>query len=147
MSKGVTGNQSVTGEFQNDVRRRSAGQGGRSIRRRWSTNTVAAWRREPDRPLKWELKDDGGRSRSGIARGGAKDEVGDCVARAIAIATERPYREVHDALTAATVRHVPTAKEGWGKVARRCTSLPGAGDRHPQDRSGLGRWGWNGATG
>jgi hypothetical protein len=27
------------------------------------------------------VKDDGGRSRSGIARGGAKDEVGDCVAQ------------------------------------------------------------------
>ena len=64
------------------------------------------------------VKDDGGRSRSGIVGGSEGDDTRDCAARAIAIATERSYREVHDALTAATVRHVAMAKEGWGKAAR-----------------------------
>jgi hypothetical protein len=66
------------------------------------------------------VKDDGGRSKSGIARSpGRKDEPGDCVARSIAIATGKPYREVHDALTAATVRHVATGQSEWAKWARR----------------------------
>jgi hypothetical protein len=66
------------------------------------------------------VKDDGGRSRSGIARAAAGDGVGDCVARAIAIATQRPYREVHDALTAAAVRHAAAGgKSDWAKWARR----------------------------
>jgi hypothetical protein len=70
-----------------------------------------------DGRCKW-VKDDGGRSRSGIARG-HKDSVGDCVVRAIAIATKKPYREVHDALIAATVRYVATSKEEWAKYVRR----------------------------
>jgi hypothetical protein len=32
---------------------------------------------------------------------------------------QRPYREVHDALTAAAVRHAATADTDWGKWARR----------------------------
>jgi hypothetical protein len=69
-----------------------------------------------DGRCRW-VKDDGGRSRSGVARG-HKDAVGDCVARAIAIAAQRPYREVHDALIAAKVREVATSKEAWAKRAR-----------------------------
>jgi hypothetical protein len=38
------------------------------------------------------VKDDGGRARSGIACGHKGDDTRDCVARAIAIATEKPYR-------------------------------------------------------
>jgi hypothetical protein len=64
-------------------------------------------------------KDDGGRKGSGIARTGRKDAAGDCVARAIAIATQKPYREVADALIAAKVRDVATSNEGWAKHARR----------------------------
>ena len=40
--------------------------------------------------------DDGGSAAAGF-RG---SKVGDCICRAIAIATEKPYREVHDELTA-----------------------------------------------
>src|SRR5262249_25544907 len=47
-----------------------------------------------DGRCRW-VKDDGGRGGSGIPRG-RKGEIGDCVARAIAIATQKPYREVHD---------------------------------------------------
>jgi hypothetical protein len=64
------------------------------------------------------VKDDGGRSRSGIARGRKGDGTGDCVARAIAIATEKPYREVHDALTVATVRHAVALHVDQGAAAR-----------------------------
>jgi hypothetical protein len=65
------------------------------------------------------VKNDGGRRRSGIARAGRKDEVSDCVARAIAIATRKPYREVHDALTVAKVRDVAAGKSDWTRRARR----------------------------
>jgi hypothetical protein len=71
-----------------------------------------------DGRCKW-VKDDGGRSKSGIARGNKRDGVGDCVARAIAIATQRLYREVHDTLTAATVRYVAAASDGWARWAKR----------------------------
>jgi Protein of unknown function (DUF3102) len=76
-----------------------------------------------DGRCRW-VKDDGGRKGSGIARAPRrKDEVRDCVTRAIAIAAGKPYREVHDALTVATVRHLyeggdPEFPE-WSKYARR----------------------------
>jgi len=70
-----------------------------------------------DGRCRW-VKDDGGRRGSGIPRG-CKDEVGDCVARAIAIATQKPYREVHDALTVAKVRDVAAGKSDWTRRARR----------------------------
>lgn len=44
--------------------------------------------------MKWVF-DDGGRSAAGF-----KGHTGDCVTRAIAIATELPYRSVYDALNA-----------------------------------------------
>jgi hypothetical protein len=66
-----------------------------------------------DGRCRW-VKDDGGRG-SDIRR---KGEVGDCVARAIAIATQKPYREVHDALTLATVRYVAAGKSAWARRAR-----------------------------
>jgi Protein of unknown function (DUF3102) len=69
------------------------------------------------------VKNDGGRKKSGIARTARrKDEVGDCVTRAIAIATGKPYREVHDALTVANVRHLyegGNPESPWSKYARR----------------------------
>ena len=64
------------------------------------------------------VKDDGGRSGSGIARSG-KDGTGDCVVRAVSIATQKPYREVHDALTVAKVRNVAAGKDAWARRARR----------------------------
>ena len=45
--------------------------------------------------MKWQY-DDGGRAATGY-----KGEAGDCVTRAIAIATEQPYQTVYDALNAA----------------------------------------------
>jgi hypothetical protein len=75
------------------------------------------WLNPKDGRCRW-VKDDGGRGQSGIARG-HKDKVGDCVARAIAIAAQKPYREVHDALIAGAVRYVKTAETNWAKYARR----------------------------
>lgn len=43
--------------------------------------------------MKWQY-DDGGRAAAGF-----KGNAGDCVTRAVAIATCRPYREVYDALS------------------------------------------------
>jgi hypothetical protein len=70
------------------------------------------------------VKDDGGREASGIAQDPRrKNETGDCVTRAIAIATGKPYREVHDALTVGTVRHLYAGGDSrhpeWSKHARR----------------------------
>jgi hypothetical protein len=65
---------------------------------------------------------DGGRKGSGIAKAaGRKNEVGDCVARAIAIATGMPYREVHDALTVAKVRHIYEGgdNDAWDRRLKR----------------------------
>jgi hypothetical protein len=65
------------------------------------------------------VKDDGGRSRSGIARGSHKDGAGDCVARAIAIAAQKTYREVHDALIATAVRYAETKPDSpWGWLVK-----------------------------
>jgi hypothetical protein len=64
------------------------------------------------------IKDDGGRRQSGLARG-RRDRIGDCVVRAIAIAAQMPYRDVHDALTAATVRHVAAGGSDWARLVRR----------------------------
>jgi hypothetical protein len=58
------------------------------------------------------VKDDGGRSRSRVARAGRrKNSTGDCVARAITIATGKDYDEVHDALTVHSVRQTYSAPD------------------------------------
>jgi hypothetical protein len=77
--------------------------------------TILKSRLDPnDGRCRW-VKDDGGRKNSGIARAaGRKDAVGDCVARAITIATGKPYREVHDALTVANVRYIYAGGKGKG---------------------------------
>src|SRR5262249_16757383 len=66
------------------------------------------------------VKDDGGRSRSQVARAGRrKNSTGDCVARAITIATGKDYDEVHSALTVLSVRQIYSAPDGayakWGR--------------------------------
>jgi hypothetical protein len=60
------------------------------------------------------VKDDGGRKASKVFRGAnRKDETGDCVTRAITIATGKSYDEVHDALTVASVRAVHAGNDSW----------------------------------
>src|SRR5262249_50792450 len=72
-----------------------------------------------DGRCRW-VKDDGGRQKSGIARSaGRKDAVGDCVTRAIAIATGKPYREGHAAITVAKVQHVYAGGDYWSRQYKR----------------------------
>jgi len=62
------------------------------------------------------VRTDGGRRAAGYHR-----VRGGCVPRAIAIATKKPYREVHDALTAVTLHYVRTHRNriaGWIKRSR-----------------------------
>src|SRR5262249_17881728 len=61
------------------------------------------------------VKNDGGRRRSGFGRG----KTGDCVVRAIAIATRKPYREVHDALTLAAGPHAAAGASAYARLVRR----------------------------
>lgn len=51
--------------------------------------------------MKW-IENDGGRARAGY-----RGNTGDCVVRAIAIATQKPYQEVYDALNQAAKRERP----------------------------------------
>jgi hypothetical protein len=69
-----------------------------------------------DGRCRW-IKDDGGRSKSGIP--GADKKVGDCVARAIAIAAEKDYREVHDALVVRNIEYAKRDNSAYGKRIRR----------------------------
>jgi hypothetical protein len=61
------------------------------------------------------VRDDGGRRQSGIDRG----RTGDCAVRAIAIATQMPYRDVHDALTLAAVHHAVAGRSAFARLVRR----------------------------
>ena len=91
------------------------------------------------------VRDDGGRGRSGIVRG-HKYGTGDCVARAIAIATENPYREVHDAMIVANVRYVAAGKSEWARRAKRRGGIsafhPDHGVSHEAYRPYLEGLGW-----
>lgn len=56
---------------------------------------------------------DGGREAAGF-----KGKAGDCVARAIAIATETPYREVYDSLNDTAKSNRPATRSGRKSNAR-----------------------------
>jgi len=58
--------------------------------------------------MKW-INDDGGRSSAGY-----KGQTGDCVTRAIAIASKRPYAEIYDALADGTGNE----RKSKGRTAR-----------------------------
>jgi hypothetical protein len=72
-------------------------------------------RRRRKSPTRW-VRDDGGRDAAGLGR-----EQRDCVVRAIAIETGKPYHEVHAELTAEILRYVKTHRNritGWIKRSR-----------------------------
>jgi hypothetical protein len=73
--------------------------------------------------------DDGGRAEAGF-----KGETGDCVTRAIAIATGRPYREVYDALATGIKEFAATSRSRSAKRAGR-----GGGLRGTTPRNGVGK--------
>jgi hypothetical protein len=92
----------------------------------------------PDR-CPW-VKDDGGRKAAGYGR--AK---GDCVARAITIATGKPYTEVHGALKAEYARHVKRLRPGsdaHGYERRRRTEEVESGCSEKVSGSYLKSLGW-----
>ena len=62
--------------------------------------------------MEW-VYDDGGRAEAGF-----KGKTGDCVCRAIAIATEKPYREVYDLINA-TAKTERTGSRKRGKSSAR----------------------------
>jgi hypothetical protein len=58
--------------------------------------------------------DDGGRAAAGF-----RGTTGDCVCRAIAIATRRDYREVYDALNALAAEERPGRRPRWRRSSSR----------------------------
>ncbi len=52
------------------------------------------------------IKDDGGRAAAGF-----KGKTSDCVTRAVAIVTERPYREVYDLINSLAVAERPRGRK------------------------------------
>jgi hypothetical protein len=82
------------------------------------------------REVGW-VSDDGGRAAAGY-----KGHTGDCVTRAVAIATRRPYREVYDALNGLAQRERP-------RPGRRRSSARAGVNRPTTARylAGLG-WRW-----
>ena len=75
------------------------------------------------------IYDDGGRSAAGY-----KGSAGDCVTRAIAIATGEPYRNVYDSLFAGLKDHAATRRD---RVAKRIAR--GCGRRGTTPRNGIAR--------
>lgn len=75
------------------------------------------------------IKNDGGREAAGF-----KGDAGDCVTRAIAIVTSKPYQEVYDALWAGLEHHAATHRD---RVAKRIAR--GGGRRGTTPRNGVAR--------
>lgn len=81
------------------------------------------------------VRDDGGRAAAGF-----KGETRDCVTRAIAIATGRPYRDVYDALYAAQ-RELAAGRSRAARLAAKDPS-PRTGVHIEAYQSVLAAWGW-----
>lgn len=87
--------------------------------------------------MQWTY-DDGGRADAGF-----KGDAGDCVTRAIAIASGLPYRDVYDALhdEARQRKHMARLELRYGAQARRHAS-PRSGVNQKVYRPLLDQWGW-----
>lgn len=83
--------------------------------------------------------DDGGRKAAGF-----RGEAGDCVCRAVAIATGRQYREVYDELHGLCAAERPTRRETLREYAtgRRRRSSPRLGVAKRTTRQYLASLGW-----
>jgi hypothetical protein len=62
--------------------------------------------------MRWQF-DDGGRKAAGF-----KGDAGDCVCRAVAIATGRPYREVYDRINGLAAAERPRTRRSGRRVTR-----------------------------
>lgn len=81
---------------------------------------------------------DGGRRAAGF-----KGDTGDCVVRAITIATGKPYREVYDLVNATARRTVRTSHAlSRGRVRRRSISSARTGVFKPDIKKILKHLGW-----
>jgi hypothetical protein len=83
--------------------------------------------------LPWTY-DDGGRAVAGY-----RGEAGDCVCRAIAIATALPYQVVYDALNAAATRERPGSRRRRGRRSSARTGVFKATSHHYLEALG---WRW-----
>lgn len=83
--------------------------------------------------MKFQL-DDGGRAAAGF-----RGQTGDCVCRAIAIATELPYADVYAALNEAALRERPRVA-GSGRARKRSSARTGV--QIPTIRKYLASIGW-----
>lgn len=88
---------------------------------------------ERDGTVVWEY-DDGGRAAAGF-----RGKAGDCVTRAVAIATGRPYREVYDELFE-RARVAPRRRRGSGQMAK--SASPRNGVNRAVGREYLLSLGW-----
>lgn len=77
------------------------------------------------------VHNDGGRKDAGY-----KGETGDCVTRAIAIATGKPYQEVYDAMWEG-IRNYRESR--WDRLAKRLNLVKGTGRKASSPRRGVHR--------
>lgn len=80
---------------------------------------------------------DGGRSAAGY-----KGSASDCVVRAIAIAAERPYAEVYDALFAMRIHHAATRRDRTARNIKRKGNSPRNGTARKIYEAYLKKLGW-----
>ena len=85
------------------------------------------------RPMPWQY-DDGGRYRAGY-----RGETGDCVVRAVAIATAREYQVVYDEIDAAVAAERRTAGRSSGRSSARTGLYKSTLHRYMRD---VLRWTW-----
>jgi len=81
------------------------------------------------------IYNDGGRKAAGF-----KGKTGDCVTRAIAIATKKPYREVYDAMWGHLREHATTRRDRVACRIRRGGSRKGTTPRNGVNRKVFGRY-------
>ncbi len=100
------------------------------------TGATAITRIPPVVPLPW-VWSDGGRKAAGF-----KGTTGDCVVRAIAIATGRDYREVYDDLHERSKAYMLGRRDRWAKSIAKTRASPRTGVAPPVYKALLKEAGW-----
>lgn len=80
---------------------------------------------------------DGGRQDAGY-----KGSAGDCVVRSIAIAAQRPYQEVYDAMFALRIHHAATRRDRTARSIKRKGNSPRNGNPRKVYEKYLSELGW-----
>lgn len=86
--------------------------------------------------MKYQFND-GGREKAGF-----KGTTGDCVVRSIAIATEKPYQEVYDAVFEAGVTYGDSKRDKFARHIRKKGASPRDGVHKAVTRAYLTGIGW-----